>query len=99
MNAVFMNSKNSKRLILTDYHYCTEKINLKRSHKYVPLSNLSIYYKWKNIKNSYKKNKFKISALWNEQFELPDGSSSISDIWDSCKYIFKKHEEKLLILQ
>ena len=26
------------------------------------LSNLSIYYTWKNIKKSYKKNKFKVSA-------------------------------------
>ena len=38
-------------------------------------------------------NKFKISALtWNEEFELPDGSYSVSDIQDYFKYIFKKHE-------
>ena len=43
--------------------------------------NLSIYYIWKNIKNSYKNNKSKISALtWNKEFELSDGSYSISDI-------------------
>ena len=42
------------------YHKCklllniSEKMNLKRSHKYVPLSNLSIYYKWRNFKKSYK---------------------------------------------
>ena len=30
-------------------------------------------------KKSYKNNKFKISApLWNEEFELPDGSYSVS---------------------
>ena len=28
----------------------TDKINLKRSDKYVALSNLSIHYTWKNIK-------------------------------------------------
>ena len=35
----------------------------------------------------------KISALtWNEEFELPDRSYSISDIQDHFKYILKKHE-------
>ena len=67
-----MNSEDSKtydphRLLLN----ISDKINLKRSDKYVALSNLSIYYTWKNIKKSYKNNKFKISALtWNEEFEL-----------------------------
>ena len=47
-----------------------------------------------NIKNSYKSNKFKISApTWNEEFELPDGSYSISDIQDYFEYILKKHKE------
>ena len=45
MDTIFMNSKNSKssnpyRLLL----YLTDKINLKRSDKYIALSNLSIYY-------------------------------------------------------
>ena len=44
---------------------------------------------------SYKNNKFKISALtWNEKFELPDGSYSVSDIQDYLGYIFKKDGEK-----
>ena len=51
MNTIFMNSKNSKisdphRLLLN----LTDKINLKRSDKYVALSNLSMYYTLKNIK-------------------------------------------------
>ena len=76
---MFMNSKNSK---ISDPHRLlldlSEKINLKRSDKYVALSNLSIYYIWKNIKSSYKSNKFKISApTWNEKFELPDGLYSV----------------------
>ena len=50
---------------------------------------------WKNIKKSYKNNKFKISApTWNEDFELTDGSYSISDIQDYFECILKKHEEK-----
>ena len=44
-------------------------------------------------KNSYKNNKFKISApTWNEEFELPDGSYCVSDIQDYFEYIIKKHE-------
>ena len=58
-----MNSKNSKisnpkRLLLN----FSEKINLKRYDKYVALLNLSIYYTWENIKNSYQNNKCKISV-------------------------------------
>ena len=79
-----MNSKNSTaldphRLLLN----LTDKINLKRRGKYVALSNLRIYYTWKNIKKAYRNNKFKISApTWNEGFELPDGSYTVSAIQD-----------------
>ena len=52
------------------------------------VSNLSIYYTWKNINGSYNKNKFKISApTWNDIFELPNGSYSVSDIQDYFEYI------------
>ena len=51
-------------------------------------------------KKSYKNNKFKMSSLtWNEEFELPDGSYSITDIQNYFEYILKKHEQKQLILQ
>ena len=45
----------------------------------------------RKIKKSHKKKKkFKISTLtWNEEFELPDGSYSISDIQDYFEYIKK----------
>ena len=57
------------------------------------MSNLSIYYTQKNIKKSYKNNKFEISGpTWNEKFELPDGSCSVTDIEDDFGYIIKKHE-------
>ena len=81
MDNLFMNSKNSKtsdpdRLLLN----LADKINLKRSDKYVAISNLSIYDTQKNIKKSYNNNKFKVSApKLNEKFELPDGSYSVSD--------------------
>ena len=55
--------------------------------------NLSIYYTWKNIKSAYNNNKFKISApTWNDTFDLPDGSYSISDIQNYFEFIIKKHE-------
>ena len=57
------------------------------------LANLSIHYTWKNIKSEYNNNKFKISApTWNDEFNLPDGSCSVSDIQDYFEYIIKKHE-------
>ena len=59
-------------------------------------SNLSIYYTWKNIKSSQNNNKFKISATtWNNSFELPDGSYSVSNIQDYFDYILKEHEENI----
>ena len=49
-----MNSENSKtdphRLLLN----LLDKIKLKRSDKYIALSNPSIYYTWKNIKSHTK---------------------------------------------
>ena len=63
--------------------------------KSIALSNLSICYTWKNIRKSYNNNKFKIpSPTWNDKFELPDGSYSISDIQHYFEYISKKHGEK-----
>ena len=76
MDTIFMNSENSKT---SDHHRLlinlSDIINLKRSDKYVALSNLSTFHTCKNIKTSYKTCKFKTSApKWNEEFELPDGS-------------------------
>ena len=68
-----MNSEKNKmsdphRLV----HNLSDKINLKRSDKYVALSNFSVYYKWKDIKKLYSYNKLKIIVpTWNEEFELP----------------------------
>ena len=43
--------------------------------------------------------KFKISApTWNEEFELPVGSYSISDIQDYLGYIFKKNIDKGIMI-
>ena len=92
-----MNSENSKtsephilKLKLTD------KLDLRVDKKVIALSNLSIYYTWNNIKSSYNNNKFKISApTWNEEFTLPHGSYSVSDIQDYFEYILRKHGERV----
>ena len=68
-----------------------DKINLKKSDKYVALSNL--YYTWKNMQMSYKNDKFEILApTWNEKFELPDGSYSLN-------ISLKNMRQLLIILQ
>ena len=97
MYTIFMNSENSRTpkphiLILK----LTDKLDLRIGKKVIALSNLSIYYTWKNIKSTYNNNKFKISApAWNDEFELPDGSYSISDVQDYFEYILKKHGEDI----
>ena len=66
----------------------TDKLDLRIGEKSIVLSNLSIYYIWKNIKTSYNNNKFKISTpTWKDKFELPDVSYSVSDIQDYFEYI------------
>ena len=97
MDTIFMNSENSRT---SEYHVLvlklTDKLDLRRGQKTVALSNLSIYYTWKNIKSSCNNNKFKISApTWSEEFELPDGSYSVSDIQGYFEYILKKHSESV----
>ena len=70
-----------------------DKKKLKGKGKYVALSNLNIYYTWKNIKKSYKSNKFKISApTWNEEIELSDRSCFVSVSHYYFKYVLKQHE-------
>ena len=69
MDTIFMNSENSKTpnpdvLVLK----IANKLHLRIGKRVIALSNLRIYYTWKNIKSSYN-NKFKISApTWNDEF-------------------------------
>ena len=92
---MFMNALNGKiKLKSNKFSYqFTDILNLKNPNKNMALANLSVYYKWKNIKSECNHNKFKISApAWNDEFNLPDGSYSVSDIQDCFEYIIKKHE-------
>ena len=97
MDTIFMNSENSR---ISEYHVLvlklTDKLELRRGQKSVTLSNLSIYYTWQNIKSSQNSKNFQIFApAWSDEFELPDGSYSISDIQDYLEYILKKHSENV----
>ena len=83
----------SKVLTKTVYNYLIDKLDLKNPNKNMALANLSIYYTWKNAKSTYNNNKFKISApVWNETFDLPDGSYNISEMQDYIEYMIKKDE-------
>ena len=67
----------------------TDKIDLRRDEKSVALSNLC-------MEKHFFKIFFEISApIWNDQFELPDGSYLISDIQDYFEYILKEHGENI----
>ena len=97
MDTTFMNSENSRTSV---YHVLvlklTNKLDLGRGQKSIALSNLNIYYTWKNMKSSYNNNKFQISApTWSKEFNLPDGSYLISDIQDYCEYLLKKYSENV----
>ena len=62
MNTIFMNSENSKTFkphVLT--LKITDELDLRRGEKNIALSNLNIYYTWKNMKSSYNNSKFEIS--------------------------------------
>ena len=92
-----MNSENSRT---SEYHVLviklTDKLDLKGGQKSVVLSNLSIYYTWKNIKSSKNNNRFKISApKWIDTFDLPDGSYSVADIQDYFDHILMKHSKNV----
>ena len=94
METIFMKTESSKtnephKFVLN----LSQRLDLKSSDKHVALQNLSIYYTWKNIRKKYKKNKLRIIApTWNDKFDLPDGSYSVSDIQNYIEFIIKKHK-------
>ena len=94
METIFMNTENSKTSEPHRFKLdLTNKLNLKDPKKNMTIANLSIHYTWKKIKSEYNNNKFKISApIWNDTFDLLNGSYSISDIKDYFEFIIKKHE-------
>ena len=83
MSTIFMNSENSKT---SDPHVLSlnlaGKIDLRRKDKYNALSNLSIFYTWKNIK-SY------IGTIYSTD-QLRHGMKNLNYLMDYILYqIFK----------
>ena len=75
-----MNSKNRKtsdphRLLLN----LADKINLKRSDKYLALSNLSICYTWKDIRKSHLR-------TTNLKYQLQHGRRNLNYLMDHILY-------------
>ena len=86
MSATLMSSENGKT---SDAH-----MDLRRGRKRAALSDLDIYYTWKNIRRLYGNNKLKMSGTTrDEEFELPDGSYSVSDFEDYFEYTIKTNNE------
>ena len=95
MERIFINTENNKINESNKFFYqFTDKLTLKNpNNKNIRLVKLSIYYTWKNIISAYNNNQFKISApTRHDEFYLPEGSYSISDIQDYFEFIIKKHE-------
>ena len=98
MDTIFMNSEKSKT---SEPHVLllklTDKLDLRRGEKSIALSNLSIYYTWKNIESSYNNNKFKISAsTWNDKLNFK--MDHILSIFYIILSIFLKSMGKILII-
>ena len=60
MDTIFMSSENSRTF---EYHVLVlklaDKLDVRRSQKSVLLTNLRIYYTWRNVKYTYGNNSFK----------------------------------------
>ena len=78
MKAILMNAQNSKFVLKL-----SQRLDLRSSIKHIALQNLYIYYTWKDSKQQNKKSKLKIiTSMWNDDFQLPVSSYSVSDIKD-----------------
>ena len=88
METIFINTENSKtnepqKFVLN----LSRRLDLRKLNEYVALRKCSIFYTWKNYKNNKLK---RIASMWNDEFELPDGSYPVSDIQDYIEYIIEK---------
>ena len=101
MDTIFMNSENKKtsashRLLLN----VSDKINLKKSDKYVALSNPSMYFTWKNIKSYKKAINLKYLLQRRGMINLNYQMDILYHIFKVISSIFSKNlENRLIILQ
>ena len=94
IETIFMNAENSKTNKPHKFvPNLLQRLDLRSLNKHVALQNLSIYYTLENIKKLFENKKLKIiAAIRNDEFELLEGSYSVSDIQDYIAYITEKHE-------
>ena len=94
METIFINKENSKMNEPHKFVFnLSQGLDLRSSNKHVALQNLSICYRQKNTRRKNKSNKLKIiTPTQNDEFELPDGSYSISDVQDYIQFIIKRHD-------
>ena len=94
METIFMNTENCKTNESHEFVLnLSQRLDLTSLNKHVTYQNLSICYAWKNMRKQYKNNKFKIIVpTWNDEFQLQDGSYSVSDIVDYIQFIIKKYK-------
>ena len=85
MNSGNIETSDPYRLLLN----LLDKINLKRSDKYVVLSNRSIYYTWNSIKK-YKK-------IMNLKYQLRIGMKSLNYLMDHILYQIFKNILRILL--
>ena len=83
MDTIFMKSESSRT---PEYHglglKLTDKSDLRKSQKGVPLSNLAISYTWRNIKSSY--NNISLKYL------LQHGTTNLNYQMDHIQYHISK---------
>ena len=97
METIFTKMDNSK---INEPHKfvldLSQILDLRSSDEHIAIQNVSIYCTWKNIRKHYKKkNKLKTTAsLCNDEFELPDGLYSASEIHDYKFHIYQIHYKK-----
>ena len=94
METIFMNTEKSKtnephKFVLN----FSQVLDLRSSDKSLLFKIYLFISRVKNIRKQYTNNKLKmIAPTWNDEFELPNGSYSVSDIQDYIEYIIKKLE-------
>ena len=94
METIFMNTEKSKtnephKFVLN----LSQTLDLRSLDKSLLFKIYLFISRVKNIRKQYTNNKFKmIAPTWNDEFELPNGSYSVSDIQNYIEYIIKKHE-------
>ena len=94
METIFMSTEKTAKANETHKFVLnlSQGLDLGSSNKHIVLQNFSIYCTRKNIRKQYKNNRLKIIApTLNDEFELPDGFYSVSNIQVYIEFIIKKH--------